>query len=461
MNRVIANLEALHHNLTVVDRWMQRHDAKWTLVTKALCGDAPLIDVLSRLGVRSMGDSRLDNLRTIRSIVSGIESWYLRGPSLGSIAETVALADISLNSEAETIHAINREAGKAGRRHSIVIMIELGDLREGILPGSLVKFYDEVFQLENLEVVGIGANLGCLAGVLPNIDQYMQLLLYRELLELKFERKLEVISAGTSATLPLVLDGTLPKSINHFRIGEAVLLGTDLIQGGTLPGLRNDAFTLEAELIEIKHKSLVPMTETGEVSPFQNQTEEEPRPGERGYRALANIGELDTDIGGLTPENPNYRIAGASSDITVLNVGDSPGGLSIGDRVRFRLSYAALVRLMGNRYTTIEIDPPVEEFRPLSTGEDLVPIPPVVRTRRGAEAGAGGAITEPRAHGASDARTEGGITEPRAKGASDARTEGGITESRANGASDARTEGGITESRANGASDARTEGAHV
>lgn len=380
MNRVIANLEALHHNLAVVDRWMQRHDAQWTLVTKALCGHHSLIDVLHGIGVRSVGDSRIDNLRTIRSVSPDMETWYLRGPGLGSIAETVEVADISLNSEAETIHAINREAGKTGKLHRVVIMIELGDLREGILPGTLVRFYDEVFQLENLEVIGIGANLGCLAGVVPNIDQYMQLLLYRELLELKFDHKLKVISAGTSATLPLVLDSTLPKSINHFRIGEAVLLGTDLINGGTLSGLRNDVFTLEAELIEIKQKSLVPMTETGDVNPFQSQNndDEEVRPGERGYRALVNIGELDTDIGGLTPENPNYKIAGASSDITVLNVGDSPGGLSLGDGVRFRLSYAALVRLMGNRYTAIEIDPPAGRFRPLTTDEGQVSVPPVI-----------------------------------------------------------------------------------
>lgn len=381
MNRVIANLEALHDNLTVVDRWMQRHDAKWTLVTKALCGHETLISVFAQLGIRSVGDSRIDNLRVIRRLVPSIESWYLRGPSLGSISETVELADISLNSEAETLHAINREAARTGKTHRVIVMIELGDLREGILPGSLVKFYDEVFQLDNLEVVGIGANLGCLAGVIPNIDQYMQLLLYRELLELKFERKLALISAGTSATLPLVLDGTLPKAINHFRIGEAVLLGTDLIHGGTLRGLRNDVFTLQAEVIEMKQKSLVPMTETGDVGPFQSQVDEDHRPGERGYRALVNIGELDTEIGGLTPENPNYRVAGASSDITVLNVGDSPGGLNVGDAVRFRLSYAALVRLMGNRYTAVEVDPPAKSFRPLNSEEDAISLPPVVKDR--------------------------------------------------------------------------------
>ena len=77
-------------------------------------------------------------------------------------------------------------------------MIELGDLREGILPGSLINFYKHVFHLSNIEVKGIGANLGCMAGAVPTVDQFMQLVLYKELLELKFEHPLHWISAGSS-----------------------------------------------------------------------------------------------------------------------------------------------------------------------------------------------------------------------------------------------------------------------
>lgn len=378
MSRVIINLQALHHNLNVVDGWMQRHNAQWTLVTKALCGHEDALKVLYRMGVRSVGESRLDNLRTIRSFAPKIESWYLRVPGLTSVADVINLADVTLNSEAETIHALNEEAGRRGQCHRIIIMIELGDLREGILPGSLMKFYKQVFELEHLEVLGIGANLGCLAGAVPNIDQFMQLVLYRELLELKFEHKMPLISAGTSATLPLILDGQLPRTVNHFRIGEAVFLGTDLINGGTLSGLRNDVFTLEAEITEVKRKSLVPSTETGTETPFKSEFSEDLRPGQRGYRALVNIGQLDTDIAGLLPENPSHLIAGASSDITVLNVGESPGGLTVGGVVRFRMNYAALVRLMANKYVDISVDPPIEEYMEQLSEEPKIPVDPVV-----------------------------------------------------------------------------------
>jgi predicted amino acid racemase len=310
-----------------------------------------------------MGDSRLVNLKAIEKIVPDFESWYLRVSDLSSVKEVAALADVSLNSETEVIEALNEEAKRLGKTHRVIIMIELGDLREGILPGSLVKFYEYVFELSHVEVMGIGANLGCLVGSVPTVDQLTQLALYRELLELKFERKLPMISAGSSVVLPLLLEGKLPKAINHFRIGEAIFLGTDLVGGGTLPGLRDDVVLLEAEIAEIKEKGLTPPSETASLTPFELESDENITPGQRGYRALVSVGQLDTDIGGLIPVNPNYRIAGASSDITVVNVGSEPNGLEIGESIKFKANYAAMLRLMSGKYVAKEVTPPLSEFR--------------------------------------------------------------------------------------------------
>lgn len=377
MNRLIIDLEVMRHNLEVVNNWMERHNANWTLVTKVLCGHAETLKALQALGVRSVADSRLDNLRIIGDMKRDFETWYLRVPDLSSVEDVVMLTDVSLNSEIEVIEAINREAKRQNKTHRVIIMIELGDLREGILPGTLTKFYEQVFELSNIEVLGIGANIGCLAGVVPNVDQYMQLILYRELLELKFRQKLSMISAGSTAVLPLVLDGQLPKAINHFRIGEAVFLGSDLINGGTLPGLRNDVMLLEAEIVEIKEKGLVPTGETSSVAPFEVETQDEASPGQRGYRALLSIGELDTDISGLTPLDDNHKVAGASSDLTVVNLGDDPGGLKIGDTIRFRVNYSALLRLMAGKYVEKELRPALSTFGKLVEGDELALKPTV------------------------------------------------------------------------------------
>ncbi len=373
MNRVVINVEALYHNLRVIDSWITNAGARWSLVTKVLCGHEATIKALGELGVNSMADSRLANLESIDRNVPTRESWYLRLPHLSAIERIVALSDVSLNSEIDAIQALNMEAARQKKRHGIVIMIELGDLREGILPGSLVKFYKQVFELSNIAVLGIGSNLGCLSGAVPNVEQYMQLSMYKELLELKFGVKLPIISGGSSAVLPLLLDGSLPKAINHFRIGESVFLGTEPVSGAVMPGLRDDVVTVEAELAEIKEKSLVPLGETTEMTPFETTSQTLLQPGQRGYRAVVTVGQLDTDVGGLTPKDPSFQIAGASSDLCVVNVGAAAGDLRVGDTIQFSPNYAALLRLMAGQYVDKVVDPPVEAMKKRPSMELDVP----------------------------------------------------------------------------------------
>ena len=355
MSRLTVNLDALSGNFERINGLMSDHGARWTMVTKVLCGDTTVMRALAAMGVHSVGDSRFPHLRKVRSLLNNPETWYLRIPRISMCDTIVKLADVSLNSEIETIERLNEAAGRLGKTHRIIIMIELGDLREGILPGSLVEFYKAVFQMPHVEGIGIGTNLGCLAGVPPTVDQLMQLVLYRELLELKFEKPLPLISAGSSVVLPLLIEGQVPKTINHFRIGESLFLGTDLIQGGTLPGFRDDVMLLDAEIVELKEKGMTPIGETGVTSPFGSIQNEDSAPGQRGYRALVSIGQLDTDIGGLAPTNPEYHIVGASSDITVVNLNENPKDLKVGDSVTFRMNYSALLRLMSSRYVTKEV----------------------------------------------------------------------------------------------------------
>jgi len=378
MNRVTINLHALQHNLNAICKRVEARGASWSVVTKAVCGHLDVVRALHRLGVQSIADSRLENLREVQRILPALETWYLRLPDLSGVQEVVELADLSLNSEVAVIKALSQAARARDRIHRIVIMIELGDLREGILPGSLVKFYDTVFDLPNIEVIGLGAQVGCLAGAIPNVDQMSQLLIYRELLELKFNRKLPVVSAGSSILLSQLDEGLVPRGINHFRIGEALFLGTDLVTGGILEGLRDDVVTLEAEVAEVKEKNLVASGETGAATPFdalESPDNGARVPGERGYRALVTVGQIDTDVQGLTPLDSAHSIAGASSDITVVNIGDDLRSLTVGSHIRFRPSYSAFVRLMNDPYIRKEVVPPLSEFRvlPSKTREVAVP----------------------------------------------------------------------------------------
>lgn len=379
MNRVRIDLHKLQHNIETINSWMERHGASWTLVTKVLCGHHDTLRALQAIGVRSIGDSRLNNIRAIDRVYDNQENWYLRLPHFSAIPEIVERCDVSLNSEIDIIEAINIEARRQGKIHRIIIMIELGDLREGILPGSLIEFYEHVFSLSNIEVLGIGSNLGCLSGAVPSVEQMMQLALYRELLELKFKHDLPMISAGSSAWLPLLPEGRVPVEMNHFRIGESVFLGTNLISGGCLPDLFDDAITLEGEIVEIKEKGLIPLVETHDaLSSFEYNDPEQFTPGQRGYRALLSVGQLDTDIGGLTPVDPSQTVIGGSSDLIVVYVGDDDAGLSLGDTISFKLSYGALLKLMHSRYIDKVVSPGIEQYRSSLGDKSHVEVPRVI-----------------------------------------------------------------------------------
>ncbi len=352
MNRLLIDLDALRHNYRVVSSWVKQHGGSLTVVTKALCGHADLLRALNDFGVASMGDSRIENLREIRKNAPSAEAWYLRPPHASALHKLLPLCDVSLNSELATIREIDAECRRRRTTHQVVLMMELGDLREGVLPGRLLEITEDILRMSRISLAGLGANLGCLNGAIPMSEELTQLSLYHELLELKYDIRIPYVSAGTSAGLGLLRDGSLPRAINHFRVGEAILLGTDPVTGEPFPGLRSDGVILEAEVVEVKEKRLVPSIETAKT-PFEPiDSEEEREPGERGYRAIVTVGHVDTDVSGLTPLHPEYTIAGASSDITVVNLGSDHNGLSLGETLSFRPNYSAFVRLMNNPYTT-------------------------------------------------------------------------------------------------------------
>ncbi len=378
MNRLTIDLEALHDNIRAVDKWVLNHGASWSLVTKAMCGYPPVLEALVISGVRSMADSRLSNLQAIEDVAAPVETWYLRLPHYPALEKVVRLADVSLNTEFEIIEALNQEAVRQDKIHRIIIMIELGDLREGVLPGSLIPLYERVFELSNIEVLGIGSNLGCLSGAVPNLDQFSQLAMFRELLQLKFKRPLPLISGGTSAVIPMLRDGILPKAINHFRVGESVFLGTDLINGDWLAGLRHDAVTLDVEVVEVKEKSLSLQGETTDMTPFEEISSTAHAPGSRAFRAVVTVGQLDTEVRGLTPLNDDYELVGASSDLAVVNVGENLEDLHPGSIIRFRPSYGALVRLMAGKYIDKVVRPSLTEFAASVGRSSTVDVPPVL-----------------------------------------------------------------------------------
>lgn len=354
MSRVIINPETIQKNFRKLDKLFTGNGISWTAVTKVLCGHKSTLKLLIDLGLRSFADSRLENLKIIRRICPQAELIYIRPAKPLSAANVVRHADISLNTEIKTIQALSKAAVEQGKNHGVIIMIELGELREGVMPERLLEFYRKVFELKGVTILGVGTNLACMHGVLPTYDKLMQLALYKRIIELQFSTKLRWCSGGTSITIPNILERQLPKEINHFRVGESLFLGTDLVNGGYIKGLKPDAFILKAEIVELKEKPLAPvglMAENafGEKSSY-DENGEWGHGGKRSQRAILNVGRLEVPHEHLTPFDEGVEIIGGASDLLVADISASENKYKLGDVVRFRLAYPALLSLMHSRY---------------------------------------------------------------------------------------------------------------
>lgn len=314
-----------------------------------LCGNLQYLKILCETGIEEICDARISNLRLVKEINPAIRTVYIKPPAKRSIKNIIKYADVSFNTQIETIRWLSEEAQRQAKKHHVVIMVEMGDLREGVLGDDLVDFYEKVFELPNIEVVSFGTNLNCLHGVMPSQDKLIQLSLYKQLVETKFHRKTPYVTGGTSVVIPLIFNKQLPKGINHFRVGETLYFGNNLFSLKPIKGMKSDVFKLYAEVIEIFEKPMVPSGDleanpSGEV--FEINEEDY---GKTSYRAIIDLGLLDISPDFLIPEAKDFEIIGASSDMIVLDLGDKPK-YKVGDLVPFRLKYMGALALMNSNY---------------------------------------------------------------------------------------------------------------
>lgn len=345
--KVVWDETKLLDNARRLDVLCQQHDIRWIPVTKAVCANMDIIDTLYKHGYRSLADSRIQNLQTIKKAHPDVRTYLLRLPGLSEIERVIKWADYSLVSEWETIERLDHEAKRQGKSHGIVVMVELGDLREGILPDELLDLGRKILRLSSIEWVGIGTNLTCYGGVIPTTDILTELVLLQQRVKEKLGHTLQIVSGGNSSTLPLVLNGDIPDGVNQLRLGESLFLGRETAYGNLMAGMHDDVFVLEAEIIEVKEKSSYPRGAIG-----QNAFGETPRFVDKGIRkrAIAGIGEQDVSSKDLVPVEEGISIIGASSDHLLLDVTDYEGDVPVGKTVSFKLGYRALLQAMTSKY---------------------------------------------------------------------------------------------------------------
>ncbi len=274
----------------------------------------------------------------------------LRLPMISETSDTVAFADLSVNSELETIGVLNKEAGKLGVKHSILLMIDLGDLREGLFFQEEEKIMDTVKQIlmmENIVLFGIGTNLTCYGAVLPQKENLSILTTLAGKIEKEFSISLAMISGGNSSSLYLIPRGELPACINNLRLGEGFVLGNETAFGERIPGTCQDAVILQAEIIEVQKKPSVPIGEIG-----RDAFGEKPYYEDRGVRkrAVLALGKQDIDLPTLFAMDPDAIILGGGSDHLIVDIDGCQKNYQVGDRMNFTMGYGCLLKAFTSKY---------------------------------------------------------------------------------------------------------------
>ncbi len=349
--RIEIDLSKIFHNALTLVRALADLGISVTGVSKATLGSTEIARLWLKAGVSGIGDSRIENIEAMRMAGVPAMMTLVRSPMLSQVARVVEQADVSFNTELKVIGGLSSAAQEAGRIHGIVIMVELGDLREGVMPCDLENTVRETLCLPNIEFKGIGTNLACRSGVSPDSSNMDELSSMADSIEATFGQAFDTVSGGNSANLVWALGGADVGRINDLRLGESLLLGREPLYRNPLEGLHTDAITLVAEVIESKHKPSQPW---GDIA--QTAFGAAGSSADRGAtnQAIFAIGRQDVDPDGLQPPS-GLSILGASSDHLVVDCGPRP--LPIGAEVTFELNYSALLRAMTSPYVAKNFSP--------------------------------------------------------------------------------------------------------
>ena len=312
-------------------------------VTKAVLGEPSIAKAMIQGGVKFIADSRIENIQKMKSAGISTQFVLLRTP-LSQAESIVKNADISLNTEIETLKKLSYHAKGQNKIHQIIIMVELGDLREGILPCDLPQLVRKTLSLPHIKIIGIGCNLACYGGIKPDDKNMRELSELVDLIEKEFQIDLEIISGGNSANFEWFKSSQDVGRVNNLRLGESILLGCETVGRKVIPGLHTGAFQLIAEVIESKRKASVPLGEIcqdafGNVPGFLDRGDHQ--------RVIIALGRQDVQVSNLKSNN-RLKMIGSSSDHIILD-GENHN-LEVGDEIRFSLDYSGLLATMTSPF---------------------------------------------------------------------------------------------------------------
>lgn len=353
--RIVVDLKKLAANLDFLTKHIKKYnDITVTAITKSFSAHPEIVNLYTKCeGIDYLGDSRLENL--IKNENASKRKILVRIPMLSEIEEIVQHVDISFNSEIEVIKKLDEEAKKQSKVHKILLMVDLGDLREGVFEEKEVyTIVSQICDLKHIELIGLGVNLTCYGAVIPTENILLTLIEYKNQIEKRFDITLSMISGGNSSSIYMLDRETkenLPVGITNLRIGEAFVLGRETAYGKDYQEMHQDVFTLVTEIIEYKTKPSYPIGEVG-VDAFGNK----PIFYDKGLmkRGIVGIGRQDVDSAQIKPVDSRLEIIGSSSDHLIIDFTNAEEDYGVGDEVTFQIEYGSLLSCFTSEYVKKE-----------------------------------------------------------------------------------------------------------
>jgi len=343
------NLSILKKNISILQKKCQEWKVEPVAVTKGFCAAPQIVQLLYDAGIRSFADSNLSNLISIRERYHNQAQYYfIRLPMKAEIDEIIQYGIIPYVSHLETLCLLDQKAKNNITPQPVILAVEAGDGREGFLSEELLENAEQIRKFSHIIVKGISTTLACLSGVLPRPPMITRLLQLKKQLRQQFNFSDCIISVGGTTFFSLWEENPQFKLVNQIRCGEAFLFGSDISRKRDMDWLLQGAFHIEAEIVEIKRKK--PDDAARGFDAFgRARVNEKSSPVPR-KRALVATGLQDIDETQLYLYDENVTINGATSNYLVLDCEESRFDYQVGDIVRFKAGYGAVLRAYLSPY---------------------------------------------------------------------------------------------------------------
>ena len=319
MSCLVVDVRAIQHNLRLIRQLCEKAGAEFLFVFKEVGMRPELMNCLltegsvSRLGVNCFG-----RLPVLPPDVRAHQIYLVGDDRFPDIVH----ADVVYQTGIRSIRRLAEAAKVQGVCPEVMLVVEMGDGRDGIEPDMLLPVAHEVLCQPFLRLRGLATNFACVSTEPPTKEALERLVQYKYQLEKMLGQPVSELSVGGSDVLELAATEPLPKEITEIRCGTAVHLGIYPLSGKAVPGASQRAFSLQGQVLECSWKK-----------------------GRR--QAILDFGALHTSPDRLYPDIPGMTLLGVSSGYSLYDVTDCPESVEEGMFCTFGLHFASLARAVA------------------------------------------------------------------------------------------------------------------